>query len=83
MGVFVKTFDLGTGEKTVRVNFPWTKLVEIWSVELDDGAIVVPMKRNKKLLDFGDSITHGMDAYRPSQRYIAQLADFLGADEIP
>ena len=80
-GIFAKTFSLGVGEKTVRVNFPWSKLVKIRSVELDDGATVKPVKRQKKLLAFGDSITHGMDAYRPSQRYIAQLADFLEADE--
>lgn len=80
-GVFRKTFALGAGEKTVRVNFPWSKLVRIRSVGLDDGAKILPVKRQKKLLAFGDSITHGMDAYRPSQRYIARLADFLQADE--
>ena len=80
-GIFTKTFDLGTGEKSVRVNFPWSKLVKIRSVILDDGASLIPVKKSKKLLAFGDSITHGMDAYRPSQRYIAQLADFLQADE--
>lgn len=80
-GIFSKTFDLGEGQKTVRVNFPWSKIVRIRSVSLDDGAFVVPVKKDKKLLAFGDSITHGMDAYRPSQRYIAQLADFLRADE--
>lgn len=80
-GIFSKTFVLGAGQKLVRVNFPWSKLVRIRSVSLDDGATLVPVKKDKKLLAFGDSITHGMDAYRPSQRYIAQLADFLGADE--
>lgn len=80
-GIFAKTFDLGTGKKLVRVNFPWSKLVRIRSVSLDNGATIAPVKKDKKLLAFGDSITHGMDAYRPSQRYIAQLADFLEADE--
>ena len=80
-GVFCKTFALDAGEKTVRVNFPWSKLVKIRSVTLDDGASLIPVKKSKKLLAFGDSITHGMDACRPSQRYIAQLADFLQADE--
>lgn len=80
-GMFAKTFTLGAGQKKVRVNFPWSKLVKIHSVALDDDATIKPVKRQKKLLAFGDSITHGMDAYRPSQRYIAQLADFLDADE--
>lgn len=80
-GIFTRIFALGAGKKLVRVNFPWSKLVRIRSVSLDNGATIAPVKKDKKLLAFGDSITHGMDAYRPSQRYIAQLAEFLGADE--
>jgi len=81
MGDFEKTFFLGEGMKTVRVTFPWSKAVRIQAVTVDDGAVVTPVKRKKKLLVFGDSITHGMDARRPSERYIAQLADFLEAEE--
>lgn len=44
-GIFSKTFDLGEGQKTVRVNFPWSKIVRIRSVSLDDGAFVVPVKK--------------------------------------
>lgn len=80
-GVFEKTFALGVGTKQVRVNLPWSKAVRIRKVVLDDGAILIPVKRSKKLLAFGDSITHGMDALRPSERYIAQLAEFLEAEE--
>ena len=80
-GNFEKTFDLGEGVKQVRVTFPWSKGVRIQAVTLDDGSFVNPVKRKKTLLAFGDSITHGMDARRPSERYIAQLADFLEADE--
>ncbi|MBP3580252.1 MAG: SGNH/GDSL hydrolase family protein [Clostridia bacterium] len=39
------------------------------------------MKPEKKLIAYGDSITHGYDALRPSNRYIAKLADMLGAEE--
>jgi len=80
-GDFEKNFPLGAGTKRVRVTFPWSKAVRIQAVTVDDGAAVTPVKRKKKLLAFGDSITHGMDARRPSERYIAQLADFLEAEE--
>ena len=80
-GDFEKTFALGEGVKQVRVTFPWSKAVRIQAVTVDDGAFITPVKRKKTLLAFGDSITHGMDARRPSERYIAQLADFLEADE--
>ena len=80
-GIFEKTFALGVGTKQVRVNLPWSKAVRIRRVVLDDGATLIPVKRSKKLLAFGDSITHGMDALRPSERYIAQLAEFLEAEE--
>ena len=40
------------------------------------------MKPAKKYLAYGDSITQGYDALRPSNRYAARLADFFGAEEI-
>ena len=79
--MYRQTFSLGKGPKRVRVIFPWSKMVHIRSVELDDGAYVTPVKRAKTLITHGDSITHGWEAPRPSQRYAAMLADFLGADE--
>lgn len=80
-GMFEKTFDLGEGVKTVTVHLPWNKITKIHRIALDDGAFVEPVKRSKKLLAFGDSITQGFDALRPSGRYIAQLADALDAEE--
>ncbi len=78
-GEFEKTFTLGNGIKTVCVYFPFTVKVELMAVELDDGACFVPVNRGKKLLAFGDSITHGYDAKDPSKAYIVRLADALGA----
>lgn len=79
---FDKTFELGEGEKTVCVHLPWSVITKISEVSLDDGSYVVPAKTNKKLLVYGDSITQGYDALRPSNRYIARLADKLGVEEI-
>ena len=79
---FEKTFDLGEGEKTVHVYLPWSVQAIIEEISLDDGALIEPMKAEKTLLAFGDSITQGMDAMRVTNRYVTKLAMFLGADEI-
>lgn len=82
LGIQSKSFSLGSGTKTVMVYFPWSCSTEILEMSLDDGAFFEPVKRAKKLLAFGDSITQGYDALRPSNRYASKLADLLGAEEI-
>lgn len=78
---FDRTFDLGTGEKEVAVYLPWTMHVSFSCVAVDDGAFVVPVKPRYQMLCFGDSITQGYDAMRPSNKYATQLAQLLGAEE--
>ena len=80
-GEFSKRFDLGAGEKEVCVYFPWSVKTVVKELVLDDGAYIKPNKRNKKMLIFGDSITHGYDALYPSNKYITKLADMLDAEE--
>ena len=79
---FEKEFDLGEGEKTVQVYLPWSVQTVIEEISLGDNATVEPVKAGKTLLAFGDSITQGMDAMRPTNRYVTKLANFLGADEV-
>lgn len=79
---FEKEFDLGEGVKTVQVYLPWSVQAVIEEVSLDDNALVEPVKAGKTLLAFGDSITQGMDAMRPSNRYVTKLANYLGAEEV-
>lgn len=78
---FEKKFDLGEGEKTVQVYLPWSVQPIIEEISVDDDAFIEPMKSQKVLLAFGDSITQGMDAMRPTNRYVTKLANYLGADE--
>ena len=87
-GVFVppcgevsKNFSLGKGKKHVCIHLPWSVWTDILDLSLDDGSYITPIKPEKKLLAYGDSITHGYDALYPSNRYIARLADALGAEE--
>lgn len=81
LGAFSKKFQLGAGEKEVCIYFPWSVNVTLETLELEDGAFVTPVKPQKKILCFGDSITHGYDALHPSNKYISKLADFLEAEE--
>ncbi len=81
LGAFSKQFGLGAGEKEVCIYLPWSVKVALEALELDDDAFVRPVKPTKKMLCFGDSITHGYDALHPSNKYISQLADLLDAEE--
>ncbi len=81
LGEFSKKFELGDGEKTVRVHLPWSVKMLIEEVSVDDNSFIEGIKPKKKLLAYGDSITQGYDALRPSNRYVAKLADRLGAEE--
>lgn len=81
-GNFSKTFSLGEGEKTVSIYFPWSVAVVIEELNLDDGAFARPTRKRKKLLVYGDSITQGYDALRPSHRYASRIADAFGLEEV-
>lgn len=80
-GEFSKSFDLGKGKKKVSVYLPWSVICCLLEMSLDDGAVINAVKSDKRLIAFGDSITQGFDALRPTDRYISKLADALCADE--
>ena len=80
LGRAEKEFVLGEGDKEVCVYFPWSVSPLLEEFSLEDGATVIPVKPGKKLLAFGDSITQGYDALRPSVSYISCLADKLQAE---
>ena len=80
-GNFGKIFDLGQGEKSVCVYFPFSIAPDITEIGIDDGAFIKPVKSPKKMICFGDSITHGYDALHPSAMYTAKLALALSAEE--
>ena len=71
---------LGKGEKRVKILFPWSVGSRIRSLELADGASFVPVKKSRKVLIYGDSITHGYDATVPERSYAAMVADYLDGD---
>ena len=81
LGDYGGEFSLGEGEKTVTVFLPWSVGTAFREITLDDGATLTPVKREKTLLVYGDSVTQGYDAAHPSKRYMSIIADKLSADE--
>lgn len=80
-GEFSGEFSLGKGIKNVCIYLPWSASTAIKELSIDDGAFIKTKKPCKKLLVFGDSITQGYDALRPSSRYMTRLSDKIGAEE--
>lgn len=80
MGEFSKTFSLGDGEKEVVVHFPWSINAIIKEISLDDGSFIEEVRPVKKMLIFGDSITQGYDALRPSIHHTSRLCESLNVE---
>ena len=82
MGEAEKTFVLAPGKKRIDLCFPWSVQSVLREISLDDGAVMEPVPPTEKMLQFGDSITHGYDALHPSAAYSVRLADALGMEGI-
>ena len=80
-GEFSGQFDLGEGDKEVRVYFPWSVNAILKEMHLDNGSSVTPVKPSKQLLCFGDSISHGYDVLYPSNKYLTKVCEILDAEE--
>ncbi len=80
-GVFEKSFNLGEGEKEVQIYLPWSAKAELLTILLDDGAFVKGARDKKTVLVYGDSITQGYDALRPSNRYMSRICRHFCLEE--
>ena len=74
LGTYEKTFALGSGVKDICLHFPWSVATVVEELSLDDGASLTPMIPAKKLLVYGDSITHGNTTCYTCNHYIPRLA---------
>ncbi|MBR2181480.1 MAG: SGNH/GDSL hydrolase family protein, partial [Oscillospiraceae bacterium] len=81
-GEFERSFSLGDGEKHIRIILPGTVRLEISSIELSGASYLTPVRYEKKMLIYGDSITQGFDALSPSRVYSVRLCDYLNAEGI-
>ena len=78
----VMEIPLGEGEKNIELYFPWGRRFDVSEVTLEGEEAPTPLRRRYRLITFGDSITQGYDADRPSFSYVSRLARMLDADEI-
>lgn len=77
-GDFEGNFDLGEGKKRVRIVFPWSVMCVLREMTLSEATDLAPVKPSRRMLLYGDSITHGYDALHPSGSYASRLARALG-----
>jgi len=75
-------FALGEGSKRVKIVMPWTMGSAIRALELDEDATLTPVRKTRRILNFGDSITQGYDARYPENSYAARLTQWLDAENI-
>lgn len=75
-------FQLPAGEHRVTVYFPWSAQTVISQVQLRDGASVIPVEKQLKMLCFGDSITQGYTSKYTSLSYVNQVARALDAEVV-
>lgn len=76
------TVKLPEGSHRVAIYLPCLAKATLSNLTLDDGATLEPVKKSRRLLCFGDSITQGYDAKYSSQTYANLLADKLDAEMV-
>lgn len=76
------SYTLSNGMKRIKIVFPWTVASRIYEISLDDNSEFIPVKKNGKIILYGDSITQGYDAVCPENSYAAKLTAWLDADAV-
>ncbi len=80
LGSFEGSIDLKSGKKEIRLVLPWSVRTIINEITIDNATYIEPVKKEKTMLMYGDSITHGYDSIHPSRSYAVRLADSLGCE---
>ena len=73
-----KSFTFDGEENEISIYFPFTAITFIKEIVIDDDAYIKPVKPNKILLAFGDSITQGYDCFRSFNSYVHKVAKAFG-----
>lgn len=82
MGRVQKRFPLPAGNKIVRLLFPWSVEVHLHCLSLEGATYLLPVKKERRVLFLGDSITHGYDAFPSFRSYASQLTSMLNAEAV-
>ncbi|MBQ3124376.1 MAG: SGNH/GDSL hydrolase family protein [Clostridia bacterium] len=81
-GSFDGIFSFPDGNKHIRIVLPHSLICKITDIELIDASFIEPIKKQKRLLAYGDSITQGYDSLHPSNTYAMRLAESFDAELI-
>lgn len=76
---FEISLHLEEGRKRVQIHFPWSADSAIVMLRLTPGAVAEPVRYERSMLIFGDSVTQGYDAHYPENAYTVILARQLQA----
>ena len=76
----ILAFDIPQGEHRITLFFPWQVIVDIKSIILSEGAYVKKIRRNRRILVFGDSISQGYICRHPSLSYTGYITRKLDAE---
>ena len=79
LGEYHGEFTLTGTKNVVKIVFPWSVVTRLKSIELENASFVNPIKCRKRLLAYGDSITHGFHSMYTSNTYATRLANALDA----
>ena len=80
LGEFSHNFELGEEDKKVKLVFPWSVATELYEIELEAATYIEPVKKEKKAVFFGDSITNGYDSIYSFNSYVERLSDELNLE---
>ena len=82
VGSFYGEFALGDGEKEIKIYFPHSVTASVAYMQIVDASHVTPVKKEKTVIFYGDSITQGFDALHPAKTYATLLAEALDAEVV-
>lgn len=77
---FAQRVELGKGMKEVQIYLSWCKPTVLQRLEVADGSVLQPIRPDRNLLVFGDSLTQGHYVERNFQGWVNKLADALNAE---
>ncbi|MBR3933004.1 MAG: SGNH/GDSL hydrolase family protein [Clostridia bacterium] len=80
LGSFEGSVEFGDGEKEIRIVLPWSVRCFFKEINLEGATYINPVKKEKTILFYGDSITHGYDSAHPLNTYAKRVADGLCAE---
>lgn len=79
---FDTTVSLDEGSKKVRIVLPFSVVCKIEKLELVGATYLKSVKKSRRIVAYGDSITQGYDSLNPKDTYVMRMAEYFDANVI-